>query len=454
MDQTVKKENPMGTRPVFGLLLSMSLPPMVSMLIQSMYNIVDSIYLANYSENALAAVSLAFPLQNLVLAVAVGFGISINSCIARSLGERNEKETRLAAGHGVMLTAIHSLVFLLTGLFLSAPFIRMFTGNEEVLSMGVSYSRIVICLSFGSLFHILIEKIFQATGNMVVPMFLQAAGALINIILDPILIFGYLGLPSMGVTGAAVATVVGQLAACSLAVLMFTRKDIGVPVSLKGFRFDKRMVEKLYAVAIPAGAMAALPSVMVGILNGILSGFSQTAVAVLGAYIKLQSFVYMPANGVIQGMRPIVGYCFGAGASDRIHKAMKAALATIGVIMAAGTLLFLGAPEFIMSMFNAEGEMMSMGVTALRVISLGFVISTVSLVIAGTFEGLGNGMASLIINLIRQFLVTPPLAIFLSRSMGITGVWAAFPIAEVLAAVFAVILILRSKIIRNAVRVP
>lgn len=447
--ENIAKENPMGTRPVFPLLLSMSLPPMVSMLIQSMYNIVDSVYLANYSQDALTAVSLAYPLQNLVLAVAVGFGIGINSCIARSLGEKNEKETRAAASHGVVLTAVHSLVFVLVGLFLSGPFIGMFTDSGEVLSMGTTYSRIVICMAFGSLFHILIEKIFQATGNMVVPMILQAVGAFVNIILDPILIFGYLGFPRMGVTGAAVATIIGQLLACLLAVVMFMKKDVGVTVSLKGFSFDKRILKRLYSIGVPAGAMAALPSVMVGLLNGILAGFSQTAVAVLGAYIKLQSFVYMPANGVVQGLRPIVGYCYGAGSYDRIHRAIRAALVTIGAIMAAGTLLFLGLPEFIMSMFHAEGEMMTMGVTALRIISLGFFISTVSLVISGTFEGLGNGVASLVINLIRQFIITPPLAILLSKSMGITGVWAAFPVAEVLAAAAAVLLFLKSKLRRK-----
>lgn len=450
MEVIKTKENPMGTRPVFPLLLSMSLPPMVSMLIQSMYNIVDSVYLANYSQDALAAVSLAFPLQNLVLAVAVGFGIGINSCIARSLGEKNERETMLAASHGVVCTALHSLFFVFVGLFLTGPFIGMFTDNADVLSMGTAYSRIVICMAFGCLFHILIEKIFQATGNMVVPMILQAVGAFINIILDPILIFGYLGFPRMGVTGAAMATIIGQLVACLLAVVMFIWQDVGVSMKLKGFRFDKRVLKKLYSISVPAGAMAALPSVMVGLLNGILSGFSQTAVAVLGAYMKLQSFVYMPANGVVQGLRPIVGYCYGAGSYDRIHKAIRASLVTIGAIMAGGTLLFLGLPGLIMAMFHAEGEMMIMGVTALRIISLGFLISTVSLVISGTFEGIGNGVASLAINLIRQFLITPPLAIVLSKSMGISGVWMSFPVAEALACVAAIFLFMKSKVRRKA----
>lgn len=444
-----KTENPMGTRPVFPLLISMSLPPMVSMLIQSMYNVVDSIYLARFSQDALTAVSLAYPLQNLVLAAAVGFGIGINACISRSLGEKNQKEIISAASHGVVLTALHSLFFVLAGLFLSGPFIRMFTDSESVAEMGITYSRIVICLSFGSLFHILIEKIFQAAGSMVVPMLLQAAGALINIILDPIFIFGYLGLPAMGVAGAAIATIAGQMAACSLAVLMFIKKDIGVRVELRGFRFRKSMVLRLYSVGAPAAAMTALPSVMVGLLNGILAGLSQTSVAVLGIYIKLQSFVYMPANGVVQGLRPIVGYCYGAGVPDRIHKCVRAALLVIGGIMAAGTVLFLGIPGIIMSMFQAEGEMMSMGVTALRILSLGFVVSTVSLVISGTFEGLGNGMASLVINLIRQFLITPPLAAILSVFMGINGVWAAFPAAEVLAAVVSVILFRKNKATRR-----
>lgn len=432
----IEKENQMGTRPVLPLLLSMSFPPMVSMLIQSMYNIVDSIFLASYSREALTAVSLVYPLQNLILAVGVGFGIGINACVSRSLGEKNQAETDKLASNGAFCTAVHGLLFVLAGLFLVRPFLAMFTSDEQVLEMGVEYGSIVMCLAFGSLFHIYIEKLFQAAGNMVLPMFMQLAGAVINIVLDPIFIFGYFGVPSMGAAGAAIATVAGQMAACAMAVILFIRSDTGIHIRL-GVKLDGAAVRRIYGISVPAGAMCALPSVMVGILNGILVGLSDAAVAVLGIYIKLQSFVYMPSNGVIQGLRPIVGYCYGARKPERIRQAVRCSMGTIFLIMAAGTALFLGAPDFIMGLFQADAEILSVGRDALRIISLGFAVSTVSLVYAGTFEGLGNGVASLIINLIRQFFVIPPLAFVLTRFMGLAGAWLSFPVAECLAAAVA-----------------
>lgn len=434
-------ENAMGVKPVFPLLIGMSLPPIISMLIQSMYNVVDSIFLARLSQEALAAVSLIYPLQNMVLAVGVGFGIGINSCMSRSLGAKNEEETNLIAAHGVICSAVHSLIFVLVGLFLTKPFLRLFTQDEVVFEMGATYGYVVICLAFGSLFHIFIEKIFQATGNMVVPMFLQIAGAVINIVLDPILIFGYFGFPAMGVLGAAIATVLGQMTACGLAVLLFIKQKDGVRADFKHFHLDMGLVKKIYAVAIPSGMMTALPSVLVGVLNGILVGFSQTAVAVFGVYIKLQSFVYMPANGVIQGMRPIVGYCYGAKKFDRIHETIRYSILTVGAIMILGTILFMAAPGPIMLLFGAEGAMMEIGKAALRILSIGFVISTVSLVYAGSFEAVGDGMGSLIVNLIRQFVIIPPLAFLLSKTvLGLHGVWISFPIAEAIALIVAIVM--------------
>ena len=437
-----KQIKAMGERPVLPLLITMSVPPMLSMLIQSMYNIVDSIFVAQLGEKALTAVSLAFPLQNLVLSVAVGLGVGVNAAIARNLGAGDKKEAEKAAAHGLALTAIHSILFVLIGIFLTVPFLKMFTKDAEVLKMGSQYMYLVICFAFGSLFHIAVEKMFQSTGNMLIPMLMQGMGAIINIILDPIMIFGLLGFPALGVKGAAIATLIGQFSACILSVFLFLKKG-SVKLRFKGFRFERRVVKNLYMVAVPSCLMTSMPSVLVGALNGVLASVSQTGVAVLGIYFKLQSFVYMPASGVVQGLRPIVSYNYGAGDMKRLKKTVQSAFIVIGTIMVLGTLLFLGLPRQIMGMFHAGEEMRAMGETALRIISLGFFVSTVGVVISGTFEALGKGVHSLIISLLRQFAITIPLAIVLLAPMGITGVWVAFPIAEVIAGVVAVVMFVR-----------
>ena len=436
----MSSSNAMGTRPVLPLLLSMSVPPMISMLIQSMYNVVDSIFVARLSQNALTAVSLAFPLQNLVLAVAVGLGVGLNACIARSLGAGDPEKANDAAAHGLVFTTIHALLFVLVGVFGTRPFLQMFTTDPEVLEMGCQYSYIVICLSFGSLYHIFIEKIFQATGNMVAPMILQGVGAIINIVLDPILIFGLFGLPAMGVPGAAIATVAGQMTACALAVALFVKGDCPVRIHMKGFRLKGAVAAQVYSVAVPSGLMVALPSLLVGMLNAILSAFSQTAVAVFGAYFKLQTFVYMPASGLVQGMRPIMSFNYGAGRRDRMHQILRSSLLVTGGIMLVGWLLFTLLPGPIMALFGADARMSAMGASALRIISLGFVVSTVGFVLAGAFEALGKGVQSLTVSMIRQLIVIPALAWALSKPFGLAGVWASFPIAELLAAVVAVVL--------------
>lgn len=428
------RENVMGTKPVFPLLMSMSIPPMISMLIQSMYNVVDSIFVARISEKALTAVSLAYPLQNLILAVAVGYGVGINACIAKSLGARKQEETNRAAAHGILFTLLHSLLFVLIGLFFTKPFLRFFTSDPETFAMGCSYTYIVVCLSFGSIFHIYIEKMFQATGNMIMPMILQALGALTNIILDPIMIFGLFGFPAMGVAGAAIATVAGQMLACVLAVLLFIWKEKQIHISFKGFQFDKAVAMKIYSVGIPSCIMMSLPSLLVGILNALLTSFSSLAVAVFGLYYKFQSFVYMPENGIIQGMRPIMSYNYGAGYLKRMKETITCSMVSCGAILAAGTVLFLTVPGPIMGMFGAEGEMLEMGVSCLRLISLGFIFSAAGTVFCGCFEALGQGVYSLIVSLIRQLVVIPPLALLLSKSMGLEGVWLSFPAAEILAA--------------------
>lgn len=435
-----KKENIMGTKKVMPLLISMSVPPMISMLIQALYNIVDSMYVARVSEDALTAVSIAFPLQNLIIAVSCGFGIGLNSCVARALGAKDEREVTSAATHGFILSGFHWLLFVLMGIFVTGPFLQGFTNSPEIYEMSCQYTRIVLCFSIGSMYHLYAEKLFQATGSMVLPMIFQGVGAILNIILDPIFIFGWFGIPAMGVQGAAIATVASQIFAAVLSMVFFLKKCTAVRICLKGFRMEKTMIGKLYTVAIPSAIMMSLPSVLVAALNSVLAAFSATAIAVFGLYIKIQTFVYMPANGVIQGMRPIMSYNYGAGNRKRMKETLKASLEAAGVIMALGTLLFMAFPQMIMKLFDANEEMMSIGVPMLRMIAAGFLISTVGCVLSGAFEALGKGVQSLVVSLLRQLLVIIPLSMVLSRVMGIYGVWITFPIAELAAAVIGCIL--------------
>lgn len=435
-----KKENIMGTKKVMPLLISMSVPPMISMLIQALYNIVDSMYVARVSEDALTAVSIAFPLQNLIIAVSCGFGIGLNSCVARALGAKDEREVTSAATHGFILSGFHWLLFVLMGIFVTGPFLQGFTNSPEIYEMSCQYTRIVLCFSIGSMYHLYAEKLFQATGSMVLPMIFQGVGAILNIILDPIFIFGWFGIPAMGVQGAAIATVASQIFAAVLSMVFFLKKCTAVRICLKGFRMEKTMIGKLYTVGIPSAIMMSLPSVLVAALNSVLAAFSATAIAVFGLYIKIQTFVYMPANGVIQGMRPIMSYNYGAGNRKRMKETLKASLEAAGVIMALGTLLFMAFPQMIMKLFDANEEMMSIGVPMLRMIAAGFLISTIGCVLSGAFEALGKGVQSLVVSLLRQLLVIIPLSMVLSRVMGIYGVWITFPIAELAAAVIGCIL--------------
>lgn len=435
-----KTENIMGTKKVMPLLISMSVPPMISMLIQALYNIVDSMYVARVSEDALTAVSIAFPLQNLIIAVSCGFGIGLSSCVARALGAKDEKEVTSAATHGFLLSGVHWLLFVLMGLFVTGSFLRNFTDSPHIYEMSCQYTQIVLCFSIGSMYHLYAEKLFQATGSMVLPMIFQGAGAIFNIILDPIFIFGWFGIPAMGVQGAAIATVASQILAAALSMVFFLKKCTSVRIHLKGFRFEKNILWKIYTVAIPSAIMMSLPSVLVAALNSVLSAFSATAIAVFGLYIKIQTFVYMPANGVIQGMRPIMSYNYGAGNRKRMKETLKASLEAAGVIMALGTLLFMAFPQGIMKLFNANAEMLEISVPMLRIIAIGFIISTVGCVLSGAFEALGKGVQSLVVSLLRQLIIIIPLSAILSKTAGLYGVWATFPAAELIAAVIGCIL--------------
>ncbi|SHN04630.1 putative efflux protein, MATE family [Anaerosporobacter mobilis DSM 15930] len=434
------KQEQMKNRPIFPLLVSMAIPMMFSMLIQSLYNIIDSIFVARLGNDALTAVSLVFPLQNLVIAIAVGFGIGVSSCISINLGSKNTKRASQAASVGIILSIVHSILFVIFGLLVTKPFLRMFSSNESIVEMGSEYGYIVLCLSFGCLIQVCIEKIFQSLGEMSITMIVLAVGAIINIILDPILIFGKFGFPAMGVTGAAIATVIGQIAGLILYLIVLAYKKLPIQVSLRNVHINKPLIKQLYSVGVPSSIMMSLPSVLVSILNGMLVRFSEVHVSVLGIYYKLQTFIYLPANGIVQGMRPIVGYNYGAKQKDRLHKTLRVSLLFAAAIMFIGTIVSLFIPQQILGMFDADVSMLEIGVPALRIICLGFLISTFGIIYSGAFEALGMGFQSLTISLLRQFVIIIPLSFLLSRFLGATGIWVSFPISEVIAAIVAIIL--------------
>lgn len=435
----MKEKNPMGYKPIFPLLISMALPPMISMLIQSLYNIIDSIFVAKLGEEALTAISLIYPLQNLSLAISCGIGIAMNALIARYLGARDDKQASYVATQGIAMSLLHSLLFVIIGLFFIRPFVNIFTHNDLVLQYGIEYGTIVITLTFGSFIHLAIEKIFQATGNMIIPMIMQIIGAVLNVILDPILIFGYFGFPALGVSGAAIATIIGQMGACFVSILLFKKYNKQIHISFHHFKIDGNVFKNLYNIAIPSSVMMCLPSLLVSILNGILSTVSQTSVAFFGIYYKLQTFVYMPANGIIQGMRPIMSYNFGAKEKHRMNQTLKIALLCISTIFVFGTCLFLFFPKTLLSLFQSNDMMLDIGIIGLRILSLSFICSSFGIVMSGVFESLGLGKYSLIISLLRQFLIIIPLSFILLPYFHINGVWITFPISELIASFIALI---------------
>ena len=438
----MEKDNSfMKRKPVFSLLISMSVPMMLSMLIQSLYNIVDSIYVSRLGTDALTAVSLAYPLQNAIVSVAVGIGVGISTAISIHLGAGDQEKADRSATLGIALTVFHCVLFVLAGIFITRPFLSLFTDDPAILEDACDYTYIVLCLSFGALLQIAFEKIFQSIGQMKITMYLLIVGCVINIVLDPILIFGLLGCPALGVSGAAIATVIGQICAFLLYIAVYMRKSYAVHIRLKHLKFDRSIIRQIYGVGIPSSIMMLLPSVLISILNSILTALSDVYVAVLGVYFKLQTFIYMPANGIVQGMRPIIGYNYGAGENERVRSTIRYSLGCAAMLMLAGTLLSLLIPEQIFTLFDADAELMSAGVTALRIICIGFLVSSIGVIYSGTFEALGNGRNSLIISLLRQFAVTVPLAFFLSRVWGAAGVWAAFPAGEVIAAAAAYVLL-------------
>lgn len=437
MKKESMSENFMKEKPVLPLILSMALPMVLSMMVNSLYNIVDSFFVAQISEDAMTALSLVYPVQNIINAVGIGFGIGINAVIALHLGAGNKEKANLAATQGLALGVIHTIILTVVSILIMPSFLGFFTDSDAVADLGIRYSTIVFSFTFFVVIGVAFEKIFQAVGRMRVTMTSMLCGCILNIILDPVLIFGLGPFPAMGIEGAALATGLGQ--ACSLFIYLavYFISPINVHIGRKYLRADKEMTVRLYSVGIPATLNLALPSVLISALNGILASFSQVYILVLGIYYKLQTFLYLPANGFVQAMRPLVGYNYGAGEYKRVKKIYDIVLCMSGVIMGAGTIICLAMPGQIMSLFTDNPDSVRAGETALRIISAGFLVSAVSVTSSGALEGMGKGVPSLIISLSRYIVIIIPAAFILSRIFGAVGVWNAFWIAELITAVVA-----------------
>lgn len=438
-----ERENKMGIMPENRLLLSMSLPMMISMLVQALYNIVDSIFVSYINEDALTAVSLAFPIQSLLIAFGVGTGVGVNALLSRSLGEKDQETVNKTAMNGIFLAVVTYAVFLVVGLFIAKPFYLSQTKDEKIVEYGVQYLSIVCIFSIGMLLQMMLEKLLQSTGKTVFTMITQSVGAVINIIFDPILIFGLAGFPKMGVAGAAAATIFGQCAASVLAVFFNLKYNKEIHVSLRQFKPELSIIGRIYAVGVPSIVMQAIGSLMTYGMNRILIGFTSTATAVFGVYFKVQSFVFMPVFGLNNGMVPIIAYNYGAGKKERVIKTVRLAVVYALLIMAVGLAVFQLAPQVLLGMFNASDNMLAIGIKALRIISLGFLFAAFGVVSSSFFQALGNGVYSMLVSLTRQLVVLLPVAWLLSLSGNLDLVWWAFPIAEVFSFVLSMIFTIR-----------
>lgn len=436
-------ENKMGVMPVNRLLFSMSLPMILSMLVQALYNIVDSIFVAQIGETALAAVSLAFPVQNLIIAVSVGTGVGVNALLSRSLGEKNQETANLAAVNGIFVFFLSYLLFAVFGLFFARMYFTVQTSNPEIIEQGTIYLSVCSIFSFGIFLEIALERIMQSTGRTIYNMITQGLGAIINIILDPILIFGLFGFPRMGILGAAVATVISQIIAMLLLLYFNIRKNSDVNLNMRRFRPDTAIIAEIYRVGLPSIIMQSISSVMTFGVNKILLLFSETAVSVFGIYFKLQSFIFMPVFGLNNAMVPIVAYNYGAARKDRIMKTIRSSVTAAVVIMLAGLAIFQIFPEQLLYLFDASEHMMGIGVPALRIISLSFLFAGYCIVIGSVFQALGNGVYSLITSAARQLVCILPAAWLFASVFGLHAVWYAFPLAEIISVVLTTLLFRR-----------
>lgn len=449
MEQT--KENKMGTMPVNKLLVTMSLPMVISMIVQALYNIVDSIFVSRLSEDALTAVSMAFPMQNLMISVAVGTGVGINAMLSRALGEKKFKAANKTAENGIFIEVLGYVLFLLIGIFVTKPFFLAQAGAGDIANMGIEYTRICLLMSFGIFMQIGFERILQSTGRTIFTMITQSTGAIINIILDPILIFGLFGMPKMGVAGAAIATVTGQICAAILAITFNLTKNPDVHISFKGFKPQIIFVKNILSVGIPSIIMSSVGSAMTFGMNKILITFSSTAVAVFGVYFKLNSFVFMPVFGLNNGMVPIVSYNYGAQNKKRLTKTIKLAIMYAVCIMFIGIMLFQFIPDVLLRLFDASDHMLEIGIPALRVISLSFAFAGICIVISSSLQALGHGFLSMMISITRQLIILLPSAYILAKFGGIHAVWWSFNIAEIASLTLSVLFFkhMYNKIIKH-----
>lgn len=451
--ETQLKENKMGTMPVPKLVFNMALPMMISMLVQALYNIVDSIFVAKVSENALTAVSLAFPIQMLLIAVGAGTGVGVNAILSKTLGEKNFKKVNDIACNAIFLFVISYIVFLILSFTIVKPFYltQMNEGADlEIMDMGVTYLTIVLAASFGLLMQLCFERLLTSTGKTLFSMISQLTGAIINIILDPILIFGYLGAPEMGVAGAAVATVIGQTVAAIVGLILNLKCNKEIKISFKGFKPDGKIIGTIYKVGVPAIIMQSIGSIMTYAMNMILIAFTSTATAVFGVYFKLQSFFFMPLFGMSNAVTPIVAYSYGAQQRKRMLKTIKLSFIVAAVLMCIGIVGFEVFPDKLLLLFDASPAMLEIGCKALRIIGVHFLVAWFCIISGTIFQALGKAHYSLIVSVMRQLVVLIPAAFLLSKLGGLDAVWWAFPIAEVMSFIVSLTCLLRiyKKIIK------
>ena len=445
------QENKMGVMPVGRLLAGMAVPMMISMLVQALYNVVDSVFVSRISENAFNAVGLAFPLQSLMIAVGAGTAVGINALLSRSLGEKKQEMADRAAGTGIFLSLCSAVAFALIGVFLSRPFfLAQARSVPEIVEMGTAYTRICLGLSVGLFGQFCFERLLQSTGRTTLSMLTQLAGAVTNIVLDPIFIFGLLGMPAMGVAGAAVATVLGQFVGAALAIFLNLRYNADIHLSFRLIRPDKCAVREIYRVGIPSIVMQSIGSVMTFGMNKILFVFTPTATAVFGAYFKIQSFIFMPIFGLNNGMVPIISYNYGAARPQRVWKTVRLTIFTAVAIMFVGFLAFQTAPATLLSLFEASEEMTAIGVPALRIISISFLLAGFCIIAGSVCQAIGNPIYSMIVSVCRQLVVLLPVAWLLSRTGRLELVWWAFPIAEVASLTLSAIFLRRTVHSANA----
>ena len=450
MSATTLKENKMGTMPVGKLLANMALPMIISMLVQALYNVVDSIYVSQISESAVTALGLAFPVQNMQIAFASGTAVGVNSLLSKSLGQKNQDQANHAAGNGITMMLMYSLVFMMFGIFFARPYFALQSSVAETVEGGTTYVQICCIFTVGLFVQILGERLLQSTGRTIFSMIAQGVGAIVNIILDPIFIHGWFGLPAMGVAGAAIATVVGQWCGAGLAIYFNLKHNPDIRFSFKCLKLRKMTMGPILAVGIPATIMIGIGSLMNFGMNQILQSFNETATGVFGIYYKLQSFFFMPVLGMNNAVISIVAFNYGAQRPDRMIKTLKIAVCAALALMTAGLLVFRFAPNTLLGMFNPTEEFLVLGAGALRTISLHFPIAAICIILGATFQALGNGIYSSITSLCRQLVVLLPAAFLLSLSGDVNNVWWAFPIAEIASGLITVYLF--SKLYRKKIQ--